>query len=169
MNSSILLVVAAACVLAAYVWGRSAVRLDRAARRITSEAMATGSGLEAARLIRSAFRKSVHTTLLYAILAGGIAVSSISEDYWFDLPLLLLLVPVAISLRSWRSFLAEAPLAEAAPAFGRSVVFLQLEGGDVEQDDAVTRLFDRYKRLAPGRIVTVTATRVKIRQLPGRT
>ena len=113
MHPSILLVLAAACVLAAYVWGRSAVRLDRAARRITSEAAATGSGLEAARLIRSAFRKSVHTTLLYAILAGGIAVSSISEDYWFDLPLALLLVPVAISLRSWRSFLAEAPLAEA--------------------------------------------------------
>ena len=50
--------------------------------------------------------------------------------------------------------------------FGRSIVFLQLEGGDVEQDDAVDRLFARYKRLAPGRLYTVTGTRVKIRQLP---
>src|ERR1700743_2613693 len=35
--------------------------------------------------------------------------------------------------------------------FNRSLVFLQLEGGEVEQDDAVDRLFERYKRLTPGR------------------
>lgn len=51
---------------------------------------------------------------------------------------------------------------------GRVVVFLQLEGGDVEQDDAIDRLFARYKRLSPGRLYTVTATRVKVRQLPGK-
>jgi predicted nuclease of predicted toxin-antitoxin system len=50
--------------------------------------------------------------------------------------------------------------------FARSVVYLQLEGGDVEQDDAIDRLFERYKRLSPGRLYTVTASRVKIRQLP---
>lgn len=54
-----------------------------------------------------------------------------------------------------------------APRFDRSIVFFQLEGGDVEQDDAVTRLFERYKRLTPGRLYTVTANRVKVRQLPG--
>lgn len=112
MNSTVLLVVALGCLVAAYVWGRSAVRLDRAARRITTDVAATGSGLEAARLIRSAFRKSVHTTILYGILAAGIAVSSISEEYWFDLPLVALAVPVVFSLRSARSFFAEAPLAE---------------------------------------------------------
>jgi hypothetical protein len=53
-------------------------------------------------------------------------------------------------------------------AFGRSIVFLQLAGGDVEQDDAIDRLFKRYKRLTPGRLYTVTETRVKIRQLPGK-
>jgi predicted nuclease of predicted toxin-antitoxin system len=63
--------------------------------------------------------------------------------------------------------LAESPFAEGAPPFGRSIVYLQLEGGDVEPDDAVTRLFERYKRLTPGRLYTVTGTRVKIRQLPG--
>jgi hypothetical protein len=51
--------------------------------------------------------------------------------------------------------------------FNRSIVFLQLTGGDVEQDDAVDRLFARYKRLTPGRLYTVTETRVKVRQLPG--
>ena len=50
--------------------------------------------------------------------------------------------------------------------FGRSLVYLQVEGGDLEQDDALTRLFKRYKRLTPGRLYTVTASRVKIRQLP---
>lgn len=51
--------------------------------------------------------------------------------------------------------------------FARTIVFLQLSGGEVEQDDAIDRLFKRYKRLAPKRMYTVTETRVKIRQLPG--
>ena len=55
---------------------------------------------------------------------------------------------------------------EDAPKFNRSIVYFQLEGGDVEQDDAVTRLFARYKRLTPGRLYTVTGSRVKVRQLP---
>ena len=50
--------------------------------------------------------------------------------------------------------------------FQRSLVFLQLEGGEVEQDAAIMRLFERYKRLTPGRMYTVTGSRVKIRQLP---
>jgi hypothetical protein len=50
----------------------------------------------------------------------------------------------------------------------RSMVYLQLEGGDVEQDDAVDRLFERYSRLTPGRLYTVTGSRVKVRQLPGK-
>jgi hypothetical protein len=49
----------------------------------------------------------------------------------------------------------------------RSVVYLQLAGGEVEQDDAIDRLFTRYKRLTPNRLYTVTESRVKIRQLPG--
>jgi hypothetical protein len=51
--------------------------------------------------------------------------------------------------------------------FNRCVVYLQLEGGDVEQDDAIDRLFVRYKRFSAGRMYTVTGSRVKIRQLPG--
>jgi len=61
--------------------------------------------------------------------------------------------------------LAAAPFAKTA-GFNRSLVFLQLAGGDVEQDDAIDRLFARYKRLTPGRLYTVTGTRVKVRQLP---
>lgn len=50
--------------------------------------------------------------------------------------------------------------------FNRSIIFLQLPGEAVEQDDAVDRLFTRYKRLTPERLYTVTETRVKVRQLP---
>lgn len=49
----------------------------------------------------------------------------------------------------------------------RSIVYLQLEGEDVEQDDAIDRLFTRYKRLTPNRLYVVTGSRVKVRQLPG--
>jgi hypothetical protein len=64
--------------------------------------------------------------------------------------------------------LADSAFDPDAPKFGRSIVYLQLEGGDVEQDDAVGRLFERYKRLTPGRLYTITGTRVKVRQLPGQ-
>ncbi len=53
-----------------------------------------------------------------------------------------------------------------AKAFDRSIVLVNVEAGDVEQDDAIDRLFARYKRLSPGRLYTVTGSRVKIRQLP---
>jgi hypothetical protein len=64
------------------------------------------------------------------------------------------------------SLLATAPY-EHDLKFGRTIVFLQLSGADIEQDDAVDRLFARYKRLAAGRLYTITESRVKIRQLPG--
>ena len=62
--------------------------------------------------------------------------------------------------------LVDAPFENHFP-FNRVMVYLQLPGGDVEQDDAVDRLFNRYKRLTPRRLYTVTENRVKIRQLPG--
>lgn len=62
--------------------------------------------------------------------------------------------------------LAHRPF-ETKEKFGRSIVYLQLAGGDVEQDDAIDRLFQRYKAPKPGMLYTVTGTRVKVRQLPG--
>jgi predicted nuclease of predicted toxin-antitoxin system len=50
----------------------------------------------------------------------------------------------------------------------RTIVYLQLAGEDVEQDDAIDRLFERYKRLSIDRLYTVTETRVKVRQLPSK-
>jgi len=81
-------------------------------------------------------------------------------------------VLMAATKRQWDILTNDAELA-AAPFeseiwFKRSIVYLQFEGGDVEQDDGVDRLFARYKRLTPGRLYTVTANRVKVRQLPGK-
>src|SRR5215468_719135 len=53
------------------------------------------------------------------------------------------------------SALADAPFTQNIP-FNRTIVHLHLEGGDVEQDDAIDRLFERYKRLSPRRLYTVT-------------
>jgi hypothetical protein len=64
------------------------------------------------------------------------------------------------------SDLANAPFEQHFP-FNRVMVFLQLPGGDVEQDDAIDRLFARYKAPKPGMLYTVTESRVKVRQLPG--
>jgi hypothetical protein len=51
----------------------------------------------------------------------------------------------------------------------RGVIVLVLDDPDASQDQEppLERLFLRYKRLTPGRLYTVTANRVKIRQLPG--
>lgn len=48
--------------------------------------------------------------------------------------------------------------------FGRVIVFLRDEPADHAL--AVMRLFDRYKRLTPGRLYTVSSGRVKASQLP---
>ena len=67
-----------------------------------------------------------------------------------------------------RDDLVEAAFKDGAPRFVRTLVYLQLAGGEVEQDDAVDRLFARYARMSTGRLYTVTETRVKVRQLPAR-
>lgn len=61
--------------------------------------------------------------------------------------------------------LARAAVESSPAKFGRCVVLLQVAGGDVEQDDAIDRLFDRYRRLSPRKVYTVTETRVKVRQM----
>jgi hypothetical protein len=49
--------------------------------------------------------------------------------------------------------------------FNLSIVLLIAQGD--QRGSAVERLFERYKRLSPRRLYTVTSGRVKVRQLPG--
>jgi hypothetical protein len=50
---------------------------------------------------------------------------------------------------------------------GVIVLILDDPAGPADQGRAVARLFERYRRLTPRRLYTVTPNRVKIRQLPG--
>ena len=55
-----------ACVVAAAVWGRSTRYLRKVELRVEAE---FGSDNDATRLARAAFRKELHTTALYLVLA----------------------------------------------------------------------------------------------------
>jgi serine phosphatase RsbU (regulator of sigma subunit) len=109
VDRPIFLVAALGCVAAAIVWARSSRRLHRAWRRIEGSVGREDPGAQAASL---AFRKEIHTAVLYAILAFGLGVLAVSRSIAFRLPLLAVLVPVVISLRYGRRLLAEASLTE---------------------------------------------------------
>ena len=105
-------IVAATCVLAAGVWGRSAQRQQRAWRRIAGDVSKTGAGADAADLVRSAFRKEVHTAVLYLVVAAAAVVVASVKPEPASLVLLTALIPVAVTFRYGGRFLAEARIAE---------------------------------------------------------
>jgi serine phosphatase RsbU (regulator of sigma subunit) len=100
------------CGIAAALWGRAAARLGRAARRIEAETASSSTGREATELARAAFDKDLHTALLYALLAVGLLVESLSSSAWYEIPLLAVSIPVIITIRFAPRFFAEARLAE---------------------------------------------------------
>ncbi len=104
-----LLVLAVGCVVASVVWARSGQRLRRAHRRM---AAAMGPEDPSAHATSVAYRRELHNALLYVVLALALAVGSFSRR-GLDVALVLVAVPVAISLRYGRRFLAEAGLSEA--------------------------------------------------------
>ena len=108
VDNPLLLAVAVGCAIAAFIWLRSSLRMERAWRRIERLVGETGRGREAASLARSAFRKELHSGILYAILSGSFAFASLSADPAFNLPMVLLLVPVAGTVFYGRGFLKDA-------------------------------------------------------------
>jgi serine phosphatase RsbU (regulator of sigma subunit) len=113
ITSPILTAVAFGCALAAFVWLRSSFRLERSWRRILRVVGENGLGAEAAHLAHFAFRKELHTGLLYLILAGALAFASLSDNAAFDLPLALLGIPIVGTLFYGRRFLRQAQEVEA--------------------------------------------------------
>ena len=59
---------------------------------------------------------------------------------------------------------AVLPTSGRRDVFNRVVVYLH--DAPTSNVESVARLFERYKRLTAGRLYTVTAGRVKVRQLP---
>ena len=100
------------CAVAAALWGRAAARLARAARRIQAETASSSTGRDASDLARAAFDKDLHTAILYSVLAVGLAVASISDSAWYEIPLLAVSIPVVMTIRYAPRFFAEARLAE---------------------------------------------------------
>ena len=113
IESPVLLAVAIGCFLASFIWLRSAFRLERSWRRIERLVGESGRGQEASSLAFFAFRKELHTGLLYLILAGSLAFGSLSERPEFDIPMLLLAMPIVGTLVYGRRFLRQAEQVEA--------------------------------------------------------
>src|SRR3954447_21207518 len=109
MHHPLLLVVAAACAVAAAVWARSAVRLRKVARRAERE---FGRESDAATVARSAFRKDVHSTVLYLVLGMASAAGAFVEHNASYL-LVVVLIPVMVSVVYGRDFVRDSRLAES--------------------------------------------------------
>ena len=109
MDHPLLLAVAAASAIAAGVWARSALRLRKVGRRAERE---FGRESDVATVARSAFRKDVHSTVLYAVLTVTSAGGAVLADgsVWL---LALVLIPVAVSVVYGRDFVRDSRLAES--------------------------------------------------------
>ena len=112
LHRPVLVPVAVACFAASWVWGRSSRRLLRACRRLDRDGAEHGGNEDAMVLARSAYLKETHTTLLYAVLGVSALTTALLGNYLLEIPFLLVLVPVAISIRYSRRFLSAARLAE---------------------------------------------------------
>lgn len=107
MNQPVLAVVAVACVIAAAIWGRSARYRQRLIQRVEKESGDT----DLKELLLSDFRKDLHTTILYALLAVSFATWSAVEGS--AAISILVVVPVVISIVFGRNFVREARLEHA--------------------------------------------------------
>jgi phosphoserine phosphatase RsbU/P len=141
VHNPVLLAVAVGCGVAGFIWLRSSLRMERAWKRIERLVGDTGRGAEAASLARSAFRKELHAGILYTILAGSLAFSSLSANPAFDAPLVLLAIPIAGTIVYGRRFLSEAQEVEA-----RSLLERRAEEA-LEQEVSAPRAW--AARLAP--------------------
>lgn len=78
-----------------------------------------------------------------------------------------------LAKKQWQLFTTDSDLVhriyEDKIEFPGGIIVHMLDDPAVlhDQASAVDRLFERYKRLTPRRMYTITPSRVKIRQLPG--
>lgn len=148
MDYPFLLVVAAACAVAAGVWARSARRLQKVASRAERE---FGRTSDAATVARSSFRKDVHSTVLYAVLAvaaGGGAFIREDSSGLFS----LVLIPVVVSVVFGRDFVRDSRLAESRFELERRAEEV------LSQEDLAPRRW--AERLAPEHLPDITGFEV---------
>jgi serine phosphatase RsbU (regulator of sigma subunit) len=105
----ILALVGVASLVAALVWARSTRRHHVVWKRVENE---RGAFADVSVLARSAFRKDLHTTCLYGVLAVAAAGVVLAGERIPSLLFLLILVPVGLSVAYGRDFARETRLAE---------------------------------------------------------
>src|SRR4051794_24654143 len=103
MDQLVLAIVSLGCLAAAVVWGRSARYRQKLLRRLERES----GDADVKALARSDFRKDLHTTILYSVLALDTGVAALYPES-SALLLVLVAVPVALSLAFGRNFVKEA-------------------------------------------------------------
>jgi len=109
MHEPVLVLVAVACLMAAAVWGRSARYLRKVELRVEAE---FGSDNDATALARAAFRKELHTTALYVLLAIASLAVGFSDKENAATLYAFILVPIALSIFYGRDFIRESRLFE---------------------------------------------------------
>lgn len=121
--------------------------------------------------ITAALERHGHKTHALAELASESAAEPAAEtpspaDWADPAPLL-----AALAHRQWFLLTTDADLVhrifEEKHTYTGIIVLLIDAPDAAAQSAAIDRLFERYKRLTPKRLYTVTRNRVKIRQLPG--
>lgn len=143
----IYLVVAALSFVAAGVWVRSTKRLQRAVRRLESEAASSRVSSDSLLLARSTFQKDLHTSILYAIVGIATAGAAVAGRAILILPLLAILVPIAISIRQGSRFLDAVRLAEQRSQLERRAEEV------LEQEELAPMRW--AARLAPGELPVI--------------
>jgi serine phosphatase RsbU (regulator of sigma subunit) len=103
MDQPLLALVSVGCVVAAAVWGRSARYRQKLYRRLERDS----GDADLKSLALSDFRKDLHTTVLYAVLALATAVAAVM-DRSAVIVLLLVAIPIALSLIFGRNFINDA-------------------------------------------------------------
>jgi serine phosphatase RsbU (regulator of sigma subunit) len=121
LPNPVLLAIALGCAAAAVVWGRSTLRLLRAARRAEAAVDAKGAGAQSAQLLRAAFQKEMHVTIVYGLVAATNLIAALGSNLVFDLPRLLLLLPVGASIGLHRKLIADAVALEERARLDRRV------------------------------------------------
>ncbi len=141
VDSPVLAAVALGCAVAAFVWIRSSLRLERSWRRIERMVDAAGADRGAADLAHFQFRKELHTGLLYLLLAAATGTTAVTHYDMWDLPMAVLFVPVMGTVIYGRRFLRQAQEVEA-----RSLLERRAEEA-LEQEATAPRAW--AARLAP--------------------
>jgi sigma-B regulation protein RsbU (phosphoserine phosphatase) len=121
LPNPVLAAIGVACAAGAIVWGRSSLRLLRAARRAEAAVSDTGSGAQSAQILRAAFQKELHAAVFYGIIGVTNLIASISDTFVFDIPRLLVLLPVGFSLAWARRLLADAATLEERARLDRRI------------------------------------------------